>query len=532
MSSQKIHQKIQAIQAWTQENVILASTQKKQFAQWCNDLTTTLERASQTPLKIGFIGGTGVGKSTIINRLAEAEISVSHSERPYTDKVVLYYYQNEIPQLKYDSSHLIHCKHERENISHLILFDFPDYDSHIAEHQTMVQDISKQLDLIVWVASPEKYADQAMIQMMSHLLQSSKNYCFILNKTDQLQIDEISQIIGHWHILLRQANILDVPIFAISALNDYDKTFHNFQEWLFRKRNEHELKEIKRANIENQIKHKAQEIQQQVDCQQIAHVINDLNQQKKHLNTFKKMRQKDILERISSDAQTSIYQYLSRQSHFVWPVGIAFGLIGSLRQAPINPQTVPSSHDNDALFLTTIDNAIAQIQKKSTFPDSKPSLLTTYRQFIDRYKDPNQVVPFLGKIGWAQSTYFWVKQWLVICIPVFLCLIYLSGIHQLESIESIGISTLIGGCFRIIIKLFQSEGLIAMMSLLFIELFLSMQMASAWHKKLGRKSQEFYHTLSNHVSEQLMLTLYETIQPLIDWAEQAELDCENLKTII
>jgi GTPase Era involved in 16S rRNA processing len=531
MSSQNIHQNLQAIHAWTQENVILSTAQKEQYAQWCNDLAIKLERASQSPLKIGLIGGTGVGKSTIINRLAGAEISVTHKKRPYTDKVIIYYFHNEMPQLTFDGFHMIHCKHERENIAHLILFDFPDYDSHISEHRKMVQDISKELDLIVWVASPEKYADQAMIQMMSNLLQSSKNYCFVLNKTDQLQTDEISQIIGHWHLLLRQAHILEVPIFALSALNDHDDTFLNFQQWLFKKRDEHELKEIKRANIENQIKHKAQQIRQEIDCEQIAHVIQDLNQQKKHLNTFKNMRQKDILELISSDAMSSIHQYLSRQSHFVWPVGIAFGLIGRLKQSSMDYPIAQSSPGKDELFLKTIDNAIAQIQRFPVFPDIKISLLETYRQFVDRYKDPNQIVPFLGSIGWMQSTYFWVKQWLVISIPLLLCIIYLSGMHQYESIESFGLFSLLGGCFQIIIKLFQSEGLIAMISLLIIEVFLCMQLASGWHKKLARKSEELFHTLSNHVCEQLMFTLYETMQPLINWEEQAQLDCEKLKEL-
>ena len=532
MSSQKIKQDIQTIQAWSQNNVILSGTHKEQFVQWCKDLTVKLEQACETPLKIGLMGGTGVGKSTIINRLAMAEISVAHNERPYTNKVVVYHYQKIEELYDLDHSHMIHIRHDRQEIKHLVLFDFPDYDSHLSEHQLMVKETARQLDIIVWVASPEKYADQSMIHMMSNLLQSSKNYCFVLNKTDQLQPDDIAQIIGHWHLLLRQANIIDVPIFSFSALNNDDVSFECFQQWLFHKRDAHELNAITHANIENQIKHRSQQIRQQVDCEKIYDIVEDLNKQMKLLDTFNNIRQKDILEIISPDALTDIHQYLSRQSRFVWPVGMAFGLIGRLKKLPVDRPAYRSSGNTCEFFLKTIDDAIAQIQNFPAVPESNMTVLQAYRQFIEQYKDPNQIAPLLGKIGFVRSIYFWIKQWVVLCIPFFLCLVYLSGMHQVSSINAIGLSTFLGGCFQIIIQLFQAEGLIAMMSLLFIEIFFCMQLASGWHKKLVRLSEELYKTLASHISQQLMLALHETIQPLNTWAEQARLDCENLNKII
>jgi len=531
MSSKKIKQNIQAIQAWSQDNVILSGTQKDQFIQWCEDLSLKLEQASMTPLKIGLIGGTGVGKSTIINRLAGSEISVAHNKRPYTNKVVVYHFHKISPQFDSDNPHMISCPHDRQEISHLVLFDFPDYDSHLSEHRLMVKEISQKLDVIVWVASPEKYADQAMIDMISTLIQSSKNYCFVLNKADQLQTDESAQIIGHWHLLLSQAGIIEALIFSFSALNDHDDMFESFQHWLFKKRSEGELKAITRANIENQIKHKTKEIRQQIDCQQIEIVVEDLNQQMNKLNTFNNIRQKDILNMISPDAQTSIYQYLARQSRFIWPVGMAFGVIGRMRQLPFNLPIYKVPHDNGEFYLKTIDNAISQIQTFPAVPDSNISLLKEYRQFIATYQDPNQIAPLIGKIGFVQSTYFWVKQWIVMCMPLLLFIIYLSGIYQLSSIESIGIGTFLGRCLQLVIKIFQTDGLIAMMSLLLIEFFLSMHLASGWHKKLAHQSEGLFHTLSINVCKQLMFTLHESVRPLTDWASQAQLDCEKLHKI-
>jgi hypothetical protein len=104
-------------------------------------------------------------------------------------------------------------------------------------------------------------------------------------------------------------------------------------------------------------------------------------------------------------------------------------------------------------------------------------------------------------------------------------------INILSSIESIGIGTFLGRCLQLVIKIFQTDGLIAMMSLLLIEFFLSMHLASGWHKKLAHQSEGLFHTLSINVCKQLMFTLHESVRPLTDWASQAQLDCEKLHKI-
>ena len=48
---------------------------------------------------------------------------------------------------------------------------------------------------------------------------------------------------------------------------------------------------------------------------------------------------------------------------------------------------------------------------------------------------------------------------------------------------------------------------------------------------MARKSQDLYHHLSININRQLKLKLNETIHPLIDWANQAKLDCEKLENI-
>ncbi|ETR70977.1 MAG: hypothetical protein OMM_02842 [Candidatus Magnetoglobus multicellularis str. Araruama] len=297
MNSQNIKQSIQQIKDWSQDNVLLPQAQKDQFASWCTDQISKLEQACQSPLKMGLIGGTGVGKSTIINRLAGEDISLAHKERPYTQKVVVYVHQDLSPEFQKTDARMIYCQHNRDDISHLMLFDFPDYDSHLSDHRHLVQTLSKSLDIIVWVATPEKYGDQAMIHMMSILLQSSKNYCFVLNKVDQLQYDDIAQIVGHWHMLLGDAGIVVASVFPISALSsDYDDSFAAFQKWLFQKRKEHELLAITQSNIEHQIEQKMKHIQQQIDCQKVEQIADELDKVIYQLTAFEKIDRKIYLK--------------------------------------------------------------------------------------------------------------------------------------------------------------------------------------------------------------------------------------------
>ena len=60
---------------------LLASSQK---------LLDRLNTLSDQVLVAGLVGGTGVGKSTVMNALAGADIASTSHRRPNTDRVLLY----------------------------------------------------------------------------------------------------------------------------------------------------------------------------------------------------------------------------------------------------------------------------------------------------------------------------------------------------------------------------------------------------------------------------------------------------------
>ena len=64
------------------------ASRKRLLAVW--EGVRVAERDLDDVLVIGLVGGTGVGKSTLINALAGDAISTSSDRRPTTDRVIVY----------------------------------------------------------------------------------------------------------------------------------------------------------------------------------------------------------------------------------------------------------------------------------------------------------------------------------------------------------------------------------------------------------------------------------------------------------
>src|SRR5207237_2478655 len=139
-------------------------------------------------LVIVLMGGTGVGKSTLLNALAgEQGIAAASFQRPTTRDPVVYYHESIRPD-RLDPA-LKHCRlapHNRPNLLHKIIVDTPDLDSNDLSNREKLQRILPVADVVLYVGSQEKYHDQLGWDLF---LQQRKRraFAFVLNKWDRCQ---------------------------------------------------------------------------------------------------------------------------------------------------------------------------------------------------------------------------------------------------------------------------------------------------------------------------------------------------------
>ncbi len=137
---------------------------------------------------IGIAGGTGVGKSTLINALAGAVITPASVARPTSDRVTIYRHE----ALDYPTGLAAgRCpfqerRHAREDLRKVVILDLPDCDSIRADHRRTLELVLPETDLLLLVTDPHKYGDRAFHDLVQAAAHARENKIVVFNKIDAL----------------------------------------------------------------------------------------------------------------------------------------------------------------------------------------------------------------------------------------------------------------------------------------------------------------------------------------------------------
>lgn len=141
---------------------------------------------------MALAGGTGVGKSSVLNALAGTVVSEARAVRPTTDRPVAWVGWERsgelLPLLEWlEIENLV--SHEDSRLADVAILDLPDVDSVRGEHRSLVDLLLPRIDAVTWVVDPEKYDDERIHSYWRSLTAHADRLRFVLNKADRLTDD-------------------------------------------------------------------------------------------------------------------------------------------------------------------------------------------------------------------------------------------------------------------------------------------------------------------------------------------------------
>jgi len=210
-----------ALQQWAEDAISSGWLPKTALAQLDQNTIAAPSQLFDTtsrPLVVGLFGGTGVGKSTLLNRFARQTIAEASAQRPTSRDVTVYVHHtvsvDKLPD-NFPLRKMRTAEHSSEQYRNVMFIDMPDFDSVEIANQNVVNAWLPHLDIVLYVLSPERYRDdQGWQRLNSHA--SEHAWIFVVNHWDKGSPEQLVDL----RSLLAQAGLADPVIFLTSSSSD------------------------------------------------------------------------------------------------------------------------------------------------------------------------------------------------------------------------------------------------------------------------------------------------------------------------
>lgn len=168
---------------------------------------------------VGLFGATGSGKSSVFNALAGHEVARAGVTRPTTSQpsAALWHDEGSAPLLDWLQVREAWVADDPGPVP-LVLLDLPDFDSIATENRLVAERLAGQVDVLVWVVDPQKYADRVIHRdYLRPLAHQQSVTLVVLNQIDRLPEREVPRVVRSLQGLLAEDGLTDARVFPVSA---------------------------------------------------------------------------------------------------------------------------------------------------------------------------------------------------------------------------------------------------------------------------------------------------------------------------
>ena len=163
-------------------------------------------------LVIALVGGSGVGKSTLLNALAGDELAKMSEFRPCTSVPTIYHPPGARLEFSQDWHHV-----SGSALESLVIVDTPDSDTIVTEHRETTLEVLAMCDLILVCADGEKYLDEATWSLLRPLKNERTLVCIETKATEVPSVQE------HWRQRLEENGLKTSGYFRVNSRRTLDR---------------------------------------------------------------------------------------------------------------------------------------------------------------------------------------------------------------------------------------------------------------------------------------------------------------------